>query len=632
MFLNREKVSGALLNNRAMKKLAREHLDEMGIRIPSVNVEVAKLSGGQRQAIAVARSVFSDPKILLLDEPLAAMGVKEGAIILDLVRQLKEQGEVSIIIIAHNYGQVLEVCDRVNLVQHGEITFDKRSADTSVDRADRDRGGRVPQGPGRTPARSSRQPPAARPRLTASDLSTSAWGHRVVTRAACCPGSGKMSACPGSAGPAALLAVAACASAALPAAWPSSAAYPPGTSTGPSAARRRGRPPDRPDGRARWTGTTARSAGSWDQPRSAPGCRSRSTTATRAGARSRWPCRRPRPPPRPVSSWATCWSTRAVPAASGRSLAAAVETGLSPAWPAGTTSSASTRAGSASSVPALSCDPGFFSGVRPNYVPANAAAEQVLENRAKTYAADCEQKFGWLLPVHDHRGRGPRHGLDPVRAGRSRRSATTPSPTAPTSARSTPRCSPAGSTAWCWTAPSTRPGVWYTDNIEQDYAFQGRHGGLLRLDGEVRQRLPAGQHRGAGPAGLVHARSQLLAHPSTGPTGSRSSARTSSTTRSCSAGTERAVARPGPGPVQLPAAGPDQRAGQPVPGERRPGRERVRRLQRRAVLGRQLAAQLVQVGQRHPQGLHRPPPTRPGTTPGTTRPARSGRSRARPSR
>jgi simple sugar transport system ATP-binding protein len=132
MFLNRERVSGGLLSNRTMKRLARHHLDEMGIRIPSVSSEVAKLSGGQRQAIAVARSVYSNPKILLLDEPLAAMGVKEGAIILDLVRQLKEQGQVSIIIIAHNYGQVLEVCDRVNLVQHGEITFDKRSADTSV--------------------------------------------------------------------------------------------------------------------------------------------------------------------------------------------------------------------------------------------------------------------------------------------------------------------------------------------------------------------------------------------------------------------------------------------------------------------------------------------------------------------
>ena len=132
MFLNREQVNGPILNNRSMRKLAREHLEEMGIRIPSVNVEVAKLSGGQRQAIAVARSVYSNPKILLLDEPLAAMGVKEGAIILNLVRELKEQGNVSIIIIAHNYAQVLEVCDRVNLIQHGEITVDKRSADTSV--------------------------------------------------------------------------------------------------------------------------------------------------------------------------------------------------------------------------------------------------------------------------------------------------------------------------------------------------------------------------------------------------------------------------------------------------------------------------------------------------------------------
>jgi ABC-type sugar transport system ATPase subunit len=132
MFLNREQVNGPILNNRSMRKLAREHLEEMGIRLPSVNVEVAKLSGGQRQAIAVARSVYSNPKILLLDEPLAAMGVKEGAIILDLVHELKEQGNVSIIIIAHNYGQVLEVCDRINLIQHGEITVDKRSADTSV--------------------------------------------------------------------------------------------------------------------------------------------------------------------------------------------------------------------------------------------------------------------------------------------------------------------------------------------------------------------------------------------------------------------------------------------------------------------------------------------------------------------
>ena len=132
MFLNREPVRWPILRNRVMRKLAKEHLDDMGVRIPSVDAQVAKLSGGQRQAIAVARSVYSDAKILLLDEPLAAMGVKEGAIILDLVGRLKSEGNVSIIIIAHNYGQVLEVCDRVNLLQGGRITLDKRSAETSA--------------------------------------------------------------------------------------------------------------------------------------------------------------------------------------------------------------------------------------------------------------------------------------------------------------------------------------------------------------------------------------------------------------------------------------------------------------------------------------------------------------------
>jgi simple sugar transport system ATP-binding protein len=133
MFLNREPVRWPLLRNRTMKKAAREQLDSMGITtLKSVDLEVASLSGGQRQAIAVARSVFSDAKILLLDEPLAAMGVKEGAMILDLVQQVKEKG-ISVIIIAHNYGQVLQVCDRVNLLQGGKITFDKYARDTSVE-------------------------------------------------------------------------------------------------------------------------------------------------------------------------------------------------------------------------------------------------------------------------------------------------------------------------------------------------------------------------------------------------------------------------------------------------------------------------------------------------------------------
>jgi simple sugar transport system ATP-binding protein len=132
MFLNRERVRGPLLSNRTMRREARKRLDDIGIGLKSVEAPVARLSGGQRQAIAVARSVYSNPKVLLLDEPLAAMGAKEAAMILDLIKDLKRGGGVSIIIVAHNYGQVLEICDRVNLLQHGEITFDKPAKDTSV--------------------------------------------------------------------------------------------------------------------------------------------------------------------------------------------------------------------------------------------------------------------------------------------------------------------------------------------------------------------------------------------------------------------------------------------------------------------------------------------------------------------
>jgi simple sugar transport system ATP-binding protein len=134
MFLNRELVRARLLNNRQMRRLAAEHLSAMGItNIPDVRVEVAKLSGGQRQAIAVARAVYSDAKVLLLDEPLAAMGAKEGALILDLIHHLRAEGEVSIIIIAHNYAQVLEVCDRVNILQYGQVTLDRLTSETSVE-------------------------------------------------------------------------------------------------------------------------------------------------------------------------------------------------------------------------------------------------------------------------------------------------------------------------------------------------------------------------------------------------------------------------------------------------------------------------------------------------------------------
>jgi simple sugar transport system ATP-binding protein len=136
MFLQREIMYGGvlrILNDGAMRERARDHLNQMGVNIPSVDVEISKLSGGQRQAIAVARSVYANAKVLLLDEPTAAMGVRESAIILNLIRRIKEKGEVSIIIVAHNYAHIFDVCDRVNLLQNGEITFDRRTAETSVE-------------------------------------------------------------------------------------------------------------------------------------------------------------------------------------------------------------------------------------------------------------------------------------------------------------------------------------------------------------------------------------------------------------------------------------------------------------------------------------------------------------------
>jgi simple sugar transport system ATP-binding protein len=137
MFLNREVTVGLWpfrwLNNAGMRRRARKYLDDIGIRtLRSVRAEVAMLSGGQRQAIAIARSVHSGARILLLDEPLAAMGAKEGEMILDLIRDLKAQGH-SMIVVAHNYVHILEVCDRVNLLQHGRITLDKPTSETSVE-------------------------------------------------------------------------------------------------------------------------------------------------------------------------------------------------------------------------------------------------------------------------------------------------------------------------------------------------------------------------------------------------------------------------------------------------------------------------------------------------------------------
>jgi simple sugar transport system ATP-binding protein len=136
MFLGREvrhRVLGLpLLDNNLMRRQTRTYLDTLGIRIPNVNSTVAQLSGGQRQSIAVARSIYSNPTLLILDEPLAALGVREGRLVLNLVQELKRRGDVSIIIIAHNYAQIFEISDRINFLSGGKIIYDKRTKDTTV--------------------------------------------------------------------------------------------------------------------------------------------------------------------------------------------------------------------------------------------------------------------------------------------------------------------------------------------------------------------------------------------------------------------------------------------------------------------------------------------------------------------
>jgi simple sugar transport system ATP-binding protein len=122
-----------VLDKRQMRKLARQYLDEIHVNVPSVDADTDQLSGGQRQAIAVARAVRSASKILLLDEPLAAMGARESRLIINLVKELAASGKVSIIVIDHNYAHLFELCDRLNVMQGGKITVDRSVHETSLE-------------------------------------------------------------------------------------------------------------------------------------------------------------------------------------------------------------------------------------------------------------------------------------------------------------------------------------------------------------------------------------------------------------------------------------------------------------------------------------------------------------------
>jgi ABC-type sugar transport system ATPase subunit len=136
LFLNREATFGGrlrFLNNRRMKEEARRYLADIQVDVPSVDEPVEKLSGGQRQAIAVARATRQPGmKILLLDEPLAAMGAREASLIIDLVKNLARTHGVSMLVVDHNYTHIFELCDRINVIEQGRVTLDKRVEETSL--------------------------------------------------------------------------------------------------------------------------------------------------------------------------------------------------------------------------------------------------------------------------------------------------------------------------------------------------------------------------------------------------------------------------------------------------------------------------------------------------------------------
>jgi D-xylose transport system ATP-binding protein len=122
LFLGHEVTSapvGEILDEITMEHRSHELLENLAVTIPSVRTEVGTLSGGQRQQIAVARSLLGKPKVVLLDEPTAALGVEQTALVLGLIKRLREQG-LGVMIISHNLADVFEVADRIVVLRLGK--------------------------------------------------------------------------------------------------------------------------------------------------------------------------------------------------------------------------------------------------------------------------------------------------------------------------------------------------------------------------------------------------------------------------------------------------------------------------------------------------------------------------------
>ena len=115
-----------------MDREARQVINEMRTNIPSVKTLVRLLSGGQRQAVAIARSVAQGGRLFIMDEPTAALGVRESENVLRLILGLKESGS-SVVVISHNLHHVFSVADRISVLRHGEMVGTRLHADTTPD-------------------------------------------------------------------------------------------------------------------------------------------------------------------------------------------------------------------------------------------------------------------------------------------------------------------------------------------------------------------------------------------------------------------------------------------------------------------------------------------------------------------
>jgi simple sugar transport system ATP-binding protein len=140
MFLGRELLRPGLLgrlgmlDKKAMAERTRVLLSDLGVQLRSTKSPVVSCSGGQRQSIAVARAVAWATKVLLLDEPTAALGVVQTRNVHDLIRRIRDEREIAIVLITHNMPEVLELSDRVEVLRLGRRVAQMRTADASVER------------------------------------------------------------------------------------------------------------------------------------------------------------------------------------------------------------------------------------------------------------------------------------------------------------------------------------------------------------------------------------------------------------------------------------------------------------------------------------------------------------------